>query len=69
MGPFLGAQTNLGLEQREGEKRTLMNQVCGAPGRRPRARVGGALLLLLLLYYNYYYYYYNVVNGPVKVLS
>jgi hypothetical protein len=49
MGPFLGAQTNGGLEQREGEKRTSINQVCGAPPPRPRARCGGALQLQLQL--------------------
>jgi hypothetical protein len=47
MGPFLGAP-NRGLE-REGEKRTSINQVRGAPPPRPRARGGGALLVLLLL--------------------
>jgi hypothetical protein len=32
----------------EGEKRTSINQVCGAPPSRPRARCCGALLVLQL---------------------
>ncbi len=49
MGPFffcLGRAPNGGLE-REGEKRTSINQVRGAPP--PRTREGGALLLQLQL--------------------
>jgi hypothetical protein len=35
--------------EREGEKRTAINQARGAPPPRPRARGGGALLVLRLL--------------------